>query len=483
MKYRFFFIVLALLALTTVSQGQLIDDALRLAMPATTVGARSFSMGNAFVAVADDYSATYWNPAGLGLLRRPELALGLMNISASNDVAFLNTRMQSTTSKTRLNNVGFALPFPTMRGSLVFAVGYNRIQNYNASLAFNALDGTRSIIPVLKDPNQRFDLAWKLWLQDDKGETPFDLGLRQSGDVLESGGMNAWTFTGSLEAARNVFVGLTLNLLSGSYKWERTWVEEDVNDVYQDAIVQSNEFDTRDFQYFQMNEKVKQDISGWNVRMGFLYKIQDYARIGAVIETPTFYTVTEDYYRQGISKFAYASATYDFTTLSDHSVTTPWRFSFGASGRPLKYLTLAFQMDYSDLSETEFSNITDIGYESDLNKSIRNSWKDALVLAGGVELTVPKTPLQIRAGYNYQTSPWKRDEGRSEYNVKTLTAGMGYLFSETFQLNVMWGNTTYKTFHYNYDPYATVPPVPESAVRTDEDVSQTYLMFSLAYRF
>lgn len=483
MKYRLFFIVLALLGLTVTGRGQLIDDALRMAAPATTVGARSFSMGNAFVAVADDYSATYWNPAGLGLLRRPEFALGLMNISASNDVAFLNTAMQATTSNTRLNNVGFALPFPTMRGSLVFAVGYNRIQNYDASLAFNALNGTRSIIPVLKDPDQRFDLAWKLWLQNDKGETPFDLGLQQSADVLESGGMNAWTFSGSIEAARDIFVGLTLNLLSGSYRWERTWEEEDVNDIYQDPIVQSDEFDTQDFQYFQMNEKVKQDISGWNVRMGFIYKIQDYARIGAVIETPTFYTVTEDYYKQGTSTFARASATYDFTTLSDHSITTPWRFSIGASGRPIKHLTMAFQMDYSDLSETEFSNVADIGYESELNKAIRSSWKNAFVFAGGMEFTVPKTPLQIRAGYNYQTSPWKRDEGDSDYDTKTITAGIGYLFSETFQLNAMWGNTNYKTFHYNYDPNATTPPVPESAVRTDEEVSLTYLMFSVAYRF
>ncbi len=36
-------------------------------------GARSLGMGKAFVAVADDSSATYWNPAGLLQLTRPEL--------------------------------------------------------------------------------------------------------------------------------------------------------------------------------------------------------------------------------------------------------------------------------------------------------------------------------------------------------------------------------------------------------------------------
>src|SRR5260370_15046447 len=38
-------------------------------------GARSLAMGAAFVGVADDASATYWNPAGLSQITRKELSL------------------------------------------------------------------------------------------------------------------------------------------------------------------------------------------------------------------------------------------------------------------------------------------------------------------------------------------------------------------------------------------------------------------------
>ena len=38
------------------------------------VGARAMGMGGAFTAIADDATATYWNPAGLGRLRGPQLA-------------------------------------------------------------------------------------------------------------------------------------------------------------------------------------------------------------------------------------------------------------------------------------------------------------------------------------------------------------------------------------------------------------------------
>ena len=37
------------------------------------VGARPLSMGGSFAAIADDSTATYWNPAGLGQLTHPEL--------------------------------------------------------------------------------------------------------------------------------------------------------------------------------------------------------------------------------------------------------------------------------------------------------------------------------------------------------------------------------------------------------------------------
>ena len=39
------------------------------------VGSRAVSLGGAFTAVADDFSATWYNPAGLALLDRAELAI------------------------------------------------------------------------------------------------------------------------------------------------------------------------------------------------------------------------------------------------------------------------------------------------------------------------------------------------------------------------------------------------------------------------
>jgi hypothetical protein len=53
-------------------------------------GARALGMGGSFVAVADDATATYWNPAGLGGLERTELTFMHTGIYGLDKYDFLN---------------------------------------------------------------------------------------------------------------------------------------------------------------------------------------------------------------------------------------------------------------------------------------------------------------------------------------------------------------------------------------------------------
>jgi hypothetical protein len=54
------------------------------------VGARPAGMGNSFVAVADDVNCTYWNPAGLGTLRRKEITLMYSPLYAISAISMLD---------------------------------------------------------------------------------------------------------------------------------------------------------------------------------------------------------------------------------------------------------------------------------------------------------------------------------------------------------------------------------------------------------
>src|ERR1035438_1639114 len=77
-------------------------------------GARSLAMGAAFVGVADDASATYWNPAGLSQITRKELTLMRATLFADTTYDFYSFVMPSKkggsawgVSMTQLANTGF----------------------------------------------------------------------------------------------------------------------------------------------------------------------------------------------------------------------------------------------------------------------------------------------------------------------------------------------------------------------------------------
>lgn len=70
---------------------------------------RSTGMGDAFVAVADDASATYWNPAGTALLSRHELLL-----YHNRWIADINHEYVAFVTPTDIGNFGFAVTALTM---------------------------------------------------------------------------------------------------------------------------------------------------------------------------------------------------------------------------------------------------------------------------------------------------------------------------------------------------------------------------------
>ena len=95
------------------------------------VGSRAMGMGGAYVGVAEDYTAIYWNPAGLGQLRRMEVNVGFSHNKFVNTATFLGNETKTEDTFSRLNSIGITIPVPTYQGSLVFGVGYNKVRDYD----------------------------------------------------------------------------------------------------------------------------------------------------------------------------------------------------------------------------------------------------------------------------------------------------------------------------------------------------------------
>ena len=74
------------------------------------LGARAFGMGGAFVGLADDGTAAYWNPAGLIQLEKPEVSLMYSALSLDRKYNFLNyARPLSGDSAIALSIINFGV--------------------------------------------------------------------------------------------------------------------------------------------------------------------------------------------------------------------------------------------------------------------------------------------------------------------------------------------------------------------------------------
>ncbi|MCK5076294.1 MAG: hypothetical protein KAR38_07955, partial [Calditrichia bacterium] len=119
-------IVFCLFNIFNTVSAQTKEDAFAISYGELGVGIRAIGMGGAYTALANDYSALYWNPAGLASVKQSQFVGELSHQVFNNQATFYNNTTDETWRFTRLRSLGFAIPLETTRGSAVLAFGYNR---------------------------------------------------------------------------------------------------------------------------------------------------------------------------------------------------------------------------------------------------------------------------------------------------------------------------------------------------------------------
>ncbi|HTK81505.1 MAG TPA: outer membrane protein transport protein [Bacteroidota bacterium] len=468
---RFASLFVIALTFQIVALAQFPEDALRYSSSNLSVGSRSLGMGGAFTAVSDDYSGVFVNPAGLGQIQMNEISFGLSHDAFGNTSSFYGNSQSFNNSSTNINSLGLVYAVPTTRGSLVIALGYGRQTDFTSALSFSGFNPMSSIIPRLFNSDTTLDLAYNLNLQRSDGSTPFVDSLTQTGKILEGGGINHWSASASVEAVRNLYFGATFSFISGSYSYNRTYREIDSRNHYQ-----SQPFDLTSFEYVNT---ISDDISGFNARLGMLYKINDRSRFGLAVKTPSFITVKETFTDEGTSVFdtpINGSDTY-FYRLPDgaieYDVRTPFSFSGGfaydASG-----LLLSGDLEYTDWSQMEFTN-TDATLLA-LNSDIKQIFRPTLNIRVGGEYSFDA--VHLRGGFAYLPSPYNDDP--SSYAQKYVTAGVGFTIENAIGIDFGYSHGFWDTRHVNYGDYDING---NATSETTEQVSTNNFISTIAFRF
>ena len=481
-------VFLVILFFSTQIFSQTISDALRFSLRPTGSGSRAISMGNAYIGVSDDFTSTMWNPAGLAQLNQIEVVGGFNSTSYNNKATFFGNTNENDITSFSFDNFGLAIPLPTERGSMVFAFGYLKNRDYARTVRFEGFNPKSSIIPALFDVDAKYDIPFQTYLSNSKGYSAIIDSVTQYGESKESGQQDMWVFSGAVDIAKNLSLGVTLNFINGDYKFEREFIETDTENKYNNTTPNlPNDSLYLRYNRFYLDNLVETKLEGFGATFGLMYRYFDRFRFGLTIATPTLIKANETYSDAGESLFdngkyfKYSYGGPNTPVLNNYSVLTPWVLSGGVAIKPFDAILISVDAEKIDYSQIAWEDNSDL---EKTNISLQKNFKEVTNLRAGFELQIPDffylhnfcDKFLIRGGYSLTPSPYKNDS--KEFDQKSVSVGAGIYFDEYVSLDLAIVNGNWKTYHNNYSLRGVTDPS-----RTEEKINTSILNFTLSYRF
>ena len=528
----------SMMLLSSRVQAQTADDALRFTHRAPASGARMMGMAGAGTAGLEDYSAFLYNPAALAYFQHSELSGAFNAVSASDAADFHvpGTDPYSLEQDARdygLGNLGYVYKFPTSRGSMVIGAALNQLTTFQRDLSFEGTNARNSITDTYLPLEGNFEvqgnqspefftdvplIAYNAgaieyrpdFREDDPNAYPFlqavapGEAVQQVGEVEEAGHMREVNLGGALEAAQNVMVGLSVNLSFGTYEFDRTYREIDQGgntpDLY-DVQLSSGEL-LRGFEELEVRQHFTSDLMGANVRAGLSSRLIEGLRGGLMLESPTYYSVDEEYSRQLTTTFdeggflSYGGRSDDVGTGEfEYRIVTPWRLS-GGLAYTVGAATVAADAEFVDWSQMELEAVSSgaadnyFEVENPVNPNIRENFGAVVNFRFGGEYRFDR--FSVRGGYALQPDPYELDRQRADGETfdqtkQYVSAGLGYRFSDRLELDVAWMQERFDDQYLPYGYYNDVVVPGEDVSITppvvDEEVTRNRFTVGLRFAF
>ncbi len=448
-----------LFTFTFIGKSQTSFDAVRLRMNEVGIGARDIALGGNGVALSNGYSAIYWNPGALASVKHSEVSAEFYHLQFENQASFAGNLNSMDEGFTRLRHLGMAVPLPTRRGSLVLAFGYNFVKDFDDYLFFNGFNTLSNGLEFeLNDGNGNFN-----WY-------PFDKNVEQTEEVLSDGGIHQWSFGGAIAVSPSFDIGATVNFWRGEDEYHLNFRQVDVDNLY-------NTFPA-DFYSYRVNENLITDYSATSFKLGGIFKLNHFTRLGMAVEFPTTFTLTENYSFSDELEFddGFVDAVESEPGQWEYQVKTPYRFDAGI-GLNTGEVRLTASATYQDWTQTRFQRPDDFPLNSDYsqlleeNTFIREDYRETINYHLGGEINLPKSNLALRGGYAVYPSPFKN--ATSEMDRKYYSGGVGIKMSRD-----TWLDITYQRGNWSRESEDIYTPGG-----TLEDITENRIFAGLRFRF
>jgi hypothetical protein len=394
--------------------------------------ARYMGLSGAFGALGADFTTASTNPAGIGLFKSSEFSI-TPSVHIGNVESNLNG---SITSDGRANfylgNVGFVIASKSKTNPnkpgwryVTFATGLNRLNDYNFRYEMTGTNATNSLLDtyvssangisaldIEKDQygNYAFDLnlAWWTYLlnlaypnfSDNQYISPIPTGNKiQTKTIDTKGSMNEYVFSMGANYNDRLYLGMTFGI---------PYLYYEESSVYRESNIENS-----DLMYFNRVDYLETRGSGFNFKLGFIYRASDWFRFGAAFHSPSWFGNMKDTWYASMKSEFYTpdiSGNYWYVRESptgyyEYYLRTPYRVQ-GNLGFVIGNIGLvSADYEFTDYSSAKL-DAYDYNYNEE-NTSIRNSYTFGHSIRIGTEWRY--NIFSFRAGGKYFTSPYQGD--------------------------------------------------------------------------
>jgi len=465
-------------------------DALRFSMISPMGTARFISTGGAFSALGGDFSTLSTNPAGIAIYRGSEFTVTpSLNFTRVNS-SFFGTTEEDIKYNFGLSNIGFVFARSESNalkesGWMGFQLGFgfNSLLDFNSRSIYEGFNTQNSLMSAFleraisetnfnsTEPESYLDdfttgLAWDTWLLgfDTIANTYFiDMpnNVLQRRSTTTSGSIRELNVSFGANYANRLYLGASFGFPFVRFEEEFTFSEENSTGII-------SEFNSLDF-----GQTLKINGTGFNFKLGAIYRVTDMIRIGAALHTPTFYNLEDEMetnMNSDLASFGKKSAS-SAIQYFDYELNTPLRLItglgliFGTSG------LMSIDYEYADYTQMRLRGENDLFTHE--NRLIRNSFQKQHTIRLGGEVRL--SPIVLRAGYAIASNPFNPDI--NDLTKSTISGGIGirergYFVDIGYYLN-LYSEKFYQYYNLTGSRVSSV----------DKDISKQGFVMTVGFRF
>lgn len=443
--------------------------------------ARYVGMGGAMGALGADISTISWNPAGIALYRKNDVALTFGGLWGKSHIDEENRGAASFDQMGFVYNIKVnhpKVPYVNLSFNYQKKINYN----YNFYADNGNIRGLSQMDQLTELVNQGWDTDWNLAglviTPTEEGSTMLTPIVDGGNNVVgyennvrgqlnnfthhSEGWLQGYDFNISTNVNDRAYLGLTFGVDNLSYSNWTIYGEMAQSDDPNDDYWLNN--DTRITGY------------GINVKLGAIVRPVEESsfRLGLVMETPTWYRLKNSTYYNIESP--YNSGTL-YESYLEYTVRTPWKVRACMGSTIGNWMAWDVDYEYANYSKTKmgypkwdewddyhssFRNTTDKAMNEHTSKTL----KGVHTVRAGLEFH-PTSAFAIRLGYNYISPAYEKNATFDQFSIDSnamnfatstnymnlgctnmLTLGVGYRYKKFYV------DLAYKVRNQNADFYA-----------------------------